>query len=463
MNTRRVIAKYLARDKLYERWPLHGAPRGGTEQAVVIPALAEQQRLFITLAALAGNSPEELQRTLVICVINNGPRHNSDPVLLADNDATLEILHHLAYRRLPSRIDSASPAWKDLQTIHHAGLRLAYVDAASAGCSLPERGGGVGLARKIGIDGAVAVLAAQGQWSGFIACLDADTRVEENYLSALRRFFIRHREDGAVIAFTHEIPHEPALQAAICCYETYLRYYALGLHYAGSPYAFPTIGSTIACSAAAYAAVRGMPRLAAGEDFYFLNKLAKVGRIGCIDETTVHPAARMSRRAPFGTGQRMIRFVNRERNEYILYHPEVFVILRRWLKIMDAAYDLSGKVALAQAEAVHPMLAAFLEVQGFATTWERIRKNTRRPGFLLRQFHDWFDGFRTLKLIHFLTDHAFPWIAMFPAVACLLSMTGREDSASIFADEIPEYGEQRRLLSLLRLDAPPPFPYTSDA
>ena len=50
----------------------------------------------------------------------------------------------------------------------------------------------------------------------------------------------------------------------------------LGLGFAGSPYAYHSVGSTLAVRAEAYAIVRGVPKRAAGEDFYLLDKLAKV-------------------------------------------------------------------------------------------------------------------------------------------------------------------------------------------
>jgi len=52
----------------------------------------------------------------------------------------------------------------------------------------------------------------------------------------------------------------------------------------------------IACTAQAYIAVGGMVRRQAGEDFYFLQKLAKRGPIHEIADTTVRPSPRRSDR-----------------------------------------------------------------------------------------------------------------------------------------------------------------------
>ncbi len=62
-------------------------------------------------------------------------------------------------------------------------------------------------------------------------------------------------------------------------YELSLRYYVAGMKFARSPYAFHTIGSSMAVSPVHYARVRGFPKREAGEDFYLLNKLAKLGSV----------------------------------------------------------------------------------------------------------------------------------------------------------------------------------------
>jgi len=105
-------------------------------------------------------------------------------------------------------------------------------------------------------------------------------------------------------------------QAAICCYEIFLRYWVLGLKYAKSPWAFHSIGSTIVTSTDSYLKVRGMNKREAGEDFYFLNKLAKIGSIDYIRDTCVFPSARSSSRVPFGTGKRIERFLSGQKQEW---------------------------------------------------------------------------------------------------------------------------------------------------
>ena len=122
--------------------------------------------------------------------------------------------------------------------------------------------------------------------------------------------FSRGKAQTGIVAYEHQMPSDDIEQAAICSYEIFLRYWVLGLQYARSPYAFHSIGSTIVTTADGYLAVRGMNRREAGEDFYFLNKLAKTGPIRQIRETVVYPSARISRRVPFGTGAAVEKIVS---------------------------------------------------------------------------------------------------------------------------------------------------------
>jgi len=269
----------------------------GLDTVVAIPAIEEQAHLFKTLDFLAQNPPDQFARTLVICVVNNRRPALAAPDSVRDNQETLAQLR---------KATDAGP------------LRLAYIDASSPGFELPDKAG-VGLARKIGLDWGLAVLSESS--GGALVCLDADTRVEPDYLGVVRAAFARPGAWAAVIDYAHDEPETHAEAAAVLCYELFLRYHVLGLEYAGSPYAFPTIGSTMACTTAAYVAVAGMNQRQAGEDFYFLQQLAKTGPVRRIDETTVHPSPRPSWRVPFGTGQRVRRFIANSRDEYRLYDP----------------------------------------------------------------------------------------------------------------------------------------------
>jgi len=412
-------------------WRIISGPLEGIENAVVIPALAESGHLFTTLASLAGNPRSELARTLVICVVNNGGAATVSADDRADNQKTL--------KRLKKQVVS------DVN-----GLRVAYVDASSPGREMPDTDAGVGFARKIGMDLALGVFDYERRGPRLILSLDADTLVEENYLSAVRESFERKKHAAAVIAYAHQTAGSPDEQAAICCYELFLRYYALGLRYAGSPYAFHSIGSTMACTAGAYAQVRGMNRRKAGEDFYFLDKLAKTGAMGRISATTVRPSSRVSRRVPFGTGKRVARFTEGMENEYTLYNPRAFFVLKEWLGSMASCGDTDPERILARTGMIDPSLEGFLRGYRFNEIWPRLIRNSGDAPHLRDHFSRWFDGFKTFKLIRHLAHTTLPPVHMFTALETLAEMMGDRLPVRVTPGSVPPLSEQMEILEHLR-------------
>ena len=162
--------KYLRNYGIFPQRPLVAASVEGIEQAVVIPALAERDSLFRTLASIARNSASDLQRTLVICIVNNHRRPLTADAEFADNQKTLPILQSLVFRR-PVHPELSDGIRGDLQSVVGSDLRLAFIDASSPGLEIPDRDGGVGTARKIGMDAALGIVDARAEvasgWLGF--------------------------------------------------------------------------------------------------------------------------------------------------------------------------------------------------------------------------------------------------------------------------------------------------------
>jgi len=184
-----------------------------------------------------------------------------------------------------------------------------------------------------------------------------------------------------------------------------MQHYVDGLSSAGSPYAFQTIGSAIAVSASHYAQVRGFPKRSGGEDFYLLNKLAKTGPIHCLPKPEIIIEARQSDRAPFGTGPAITELLREQKLDAaeIFYHPQIFVELEAWLKVMPLTQtqdldDLTLSILTLQA----------LQTLGTAQAIAAARKiSTSAPSYS-KQLHSWFDAFKTLKFVHYLRDNQRP-------------------------------------------------------
>jgi hypothetical protein len=194
-----------------------------------------------------------------------------------------------------------------------------------------------------------------------------------------------------------------------------------------------------------------MNKRAAGEDFYFLQKLAKHAPIHYIRETRVYPSARPSERVPFGTGKRVRRFFggNLER-EYLLYDPRIFEIIKRWLSLVQENLFQHEDDLINAARDIHPQLADFLITQGFPRVWSRIRNNTKDGKTFLKQFSDWFDGFKTLKVVNFLSRTVYPQINMFVALNQMLGALGQSGFRIPDVSQVSEIEDQFRILCYLR-------------
>jgi hypothetical protein len=366
-------------------------------QAVVIPALAEAEHLPLTVQSLYSNVPDNvLNDTLVLVVVNNRPsetgaRERQDELddQIENNAATLKWLDSVSCDVLYS---------------------LAWVDASSPGNELPPWGG-VGLARKIGCDSILSYLLELSRsitLKNFVFfSLDADALVSTDYLETAGHELRSNRCAGGTIPFKHQQADSTEGQAAIDAYEAFLHYYVEGLRWAGSPYAFHTIGSCICFTAEGYVRANGFPaRRQAGEDFYFCMELAKTGGICEIQKATVFPSARISRRVPFGTGRRMVEAILNGKKDFPVYDFRVFVCLRDLISVVSAHPDQGANHIFAILK--HPPTEEFLERRGFPDIWHRFQRQHKTSDALLAAFHRWFDGFVTLKYIHWLTEKEWP-------------------------------------------------------
>jgi len=448
MKKNSLIDTYLQHYSTGEKWNLNANDTENISQVVVIPAYAEREMLFSTLASIAQNPSSSLEYSFILCVINN--KDNSNPEAIKNNLQTIKYLEALVKKKSLRKFNTDQEIYPLLLDLSDAKLKLGYINASSRGYEIPQNTGGVGMARKIGMDMALRLLKKSSAPRNLILSLDADTLVQNNYLSAINNYFTP-RVKTAIVAYEHQLPLDYVQQAAICCYEIFLRYWVLGLRYAKSPWAFHSIGSTIVTSTEAYLEVRGMNKREAGEDFYFLSKLAKSSKIGYIKETCVYPSARPSARVPFGTGKRIQRFLaGQSEEEYLLYDPRIFVILADWLHLVKNQFKCGDDEILIKTERIHPMLKFFLKDCDFTAVWSKIRRNAKDEKTLTRQFNDWFDGFKTLKLINYFTKGVYPQINMFEALDRILFMSGMSGLKLNSGKEIPELEEQIKILQYLR-------------
>ena len=371
-----TLLSYLHKRAVTEPWTLEGRFRDNYDACIVIPALDEFETLPKTLKSLSENSLDYLSRTLVIVVVNH--RVDSAFSLQHDNKKTLQ----------------------QLKDYPDNSLQLAWVDACSHRLELPVKQG-VGLARKIGFDLGLSQLDWQAK--PFLISLDADTLVDANYLASLFAHFTASDCGGAVIPFRHSPADDPAQEQAIRHYELYLRSYAYGLKLAGSPYAYTSIGSAFACTADAYLQAGGMNRRLAGEDFYFLQQLAKTTGIGEVQGGMVFPSPRISTRVPFGTGRAVCSQTEEGIAPFTFCTQPAFFVLKEWLSLVNTYWQVNTDEILILAENIDPQLRTFLKRLNLADVWSQLQNNHREHYQFIKNFHCWFDGLRSRQLLMTLT------------------------------------------------------------
>lgn len=339
---------------------------------VIIPAYREY-RLFETIECLTKNKFNGIAE---IIVVFNSPEKE---------DETIEQLHYRQAKLLPKF------STKNIQVIP-------IVET-----SLPLKIAGAGLARKLAMDLALMRFNKIGREQGIIASIDADTLCDENYLNVIVEEFNKHsKATGASISFEHPLEGEDypqALYEAIVLYELYMRYYIEALRYVGFPYAYHTVGSAFAVRAWAYARQGGMGLQQAGEDFYFLHKIMRLGHFFEIKQTRVYPSPRMSTRVPFGTGPVIRRIVSEKMNDYPSYSLECFLELRELFKQVESLY--SKNVYLESSE----LMKKFLSENNFDKALENMRNNSASIYTFIKRFFAWFDAFRVVKFLNYCVDN----------------------------------------------------------
>lgn len=414
MNSPKIVQNYL-RKFGFDKWQVEVSTTKLYENIFVIPAIDEFENIQTLLKSLLNNSNKYFLSTLFLFVINN--LKSSSQKVKDENQKSISFLRSIMKGKIENNLSNE---------VRNSELNIALVDASSHNLELPEKDGGVGLARKIGMDLALTLFDYESTKKKILFCLDADCIVEKNYLETMIEETNKKIISAGYVEYEHLMPEDDEEKKAIILYELFLRYYVLGLKYANSPFAFDTIGSTMFCDFEHYVKIGGMNKKKAAEDFYFLEKLAKVTRIQKINSTKIYPSSRKSWRVPFGTGQRISRYFQKTHNEYLLYEPESFVILKKWLNEFINGRILSSEEYLSIANSIHPELKKFLLIQSFDIAWNKIVNETKNSEQIQKQKQFWFDGFRTLKLIHHLRDNSFPMINTFVAIEKLFSLLNVE-------------------------------------
>jgi hypothetical protein len=378
-------------------------PDNNTGIIVVVPAFNEPgiTELLDSLAKC-----DEPECNVEIIVIVNAPADAGDEICLNNKTCI-------------SNIES----WKK---DNRSFFRLYYFDAGQPSI----KGWGVGLARKTGMDEAIRRFDSIERPGGVIASLDADCTVEKNYFMALFSELYRSRHNKACsIYFEHPITgndFSAGVYNFIIQYELHLRYYLQGLKYAGFPFAFHTVGSSMAVKAVLYTGCGGMNRKQAGEDFYFIQKLMPGGGYFALNSTTVYPSPRESSRVPFGTGTAITGLKESNGNNYMTYNIEAFKELRYLFSSISKLYSSDNTQISSFGNSLPPGLKTFFREDEFLTAITEIKENTSGPDSFSKRFCTWFNMFRIVKYMNHVSTCMFDKQSISEAALMLMKIAGNK-------------------------------------
>lgn len=388
----KATRKYLRRNaeaavEGLQYWPANAS----YDHVVVIPAYDEKPDFFHRLM-----SNQLSQNNALAIIVVNRP----------DNASTCP--HNL---RLIATIQQLLPLIWQPETITHDHFELRGSDSSAVllvnreSNPIPYRQG-VGLARKIGADLAAALITAGKIASPWIHSTDADAHLPIDYFSCVEE--LTKECSAACYQFEH-IDDGTDIGTATQWYQSTLYHYRDGLAQAGSPYAYFTIGSTLVFHHHAYCQAHGFPKRAGGEDFYLLNKLAKLGTVETLS-SVIELESRPSHRVPFGTGPASSKILQRlnDNQPLLSYDRAIFIELRKWITL---ATDTIGKSKAnldpLNLTGLHSVSQQALHSLGINNCWQHLNQSSDAQ-WRLRHFHNWFDAFRTLKFVHYLQENSFP-------------------------------------------------------
>lgn len=371
------------------------------DRAVVIPAWRETETLKRSIRSIEDVAQQRMLRTLVIVVLNGAPE---------DRESRLSLARELNSTNL--EIAPLSP---------YLDLQILFLDRPS-----------VGMARKTGMDLAARLFFEKRLLSPWLRTTDADVSVHSTYLDDPS-----HAEEISTELFNfvhlyHELSDSAA--EAHCIYDIFLRYYVLGLEYAGSAYAFHSLGSIISVHAESYVAVRGFQDRDAAEDFYLLNKLAKVGRIQTRSDSPLQIEGRLSDRVPFGTGRGVTKILETRTSgsEHEFYDPQVFEELKTFIDLIHAYAESKDASLFENVES--KALQSYIEEHSITQQMAKLPLQSQSLQVRKQQVTHWFDGFRVLKFVHYMRDRFYSSLSWQEALrnAPFLAIQGPIETKSLF-------------------------------
>jgi hypothetical protein len=269
--------------------------------------------------------------------------------------------------------------------------RIIIIDKSTKGNGWVGSNHGVGWARKTAMD----MASSRAGDNDIIVSIDADTYYTSDYFRAIVEAFEKYpAASGLSVPYYHPLTGNEVTDRCILRYEIYMRNYALNMLLIKNPYSFSAIGSGMACTGYMYRKVRGLTPKMSGEDFYFVQKLRKAGRIIIDCEEVIYPASRFSDRVYFGTGPAMIKGATGNWDSYPVYIQDLFLDIKATFDLFPALFikDVSTPM--------DDFLSSCFKID-IGELWKPLRANCKDEASFIKSATQKVDG---LRILQFLKD-----------------------------------------------------------
>ncbi len=264
-------------------------------------------------------------------------------------------------------------------------IPIIVLDHTSPGNGFHSNVGCVGLARKLCIDSFLSFTKS----NDIIVNMDADTYYPANYFENIIDIYNQlPLLSGVCVPYYHKVDNLTEDKArSMLRYEIFLHYYTLQLLLIKSPYAFMPIGSAISFRVEAYKKAGGFKVKNAGEDFYTMQQIRKIGIISSWLNNTVYPAARISDRVVFGTGPAISLNLENQIKKYPFYPTFLFKIIESYYQILEHSNSI---------DSITKHLKDIIPEEIIM----KIYKNHPQKEKFVHAIHEYFDAFHILKFLN---------------------------------------------------------------
>ncbi len=264
-------------------------------------------------------------------------------------------------------------------------IPIIILDHTSPGNGFNSDVGNVGLARKLCVDSFLPFATD----NDIIVNLDADTYYPVTYFEDILEIYSQlPLLSGVCGPYYHKIDNLTEDKAILMLrYEIFLRYYTIKLFLIKSPYAYMPIGSAMSFTVKAYKKAGGFKVKDAGEDFYTMQQIRKIGMINSWLNTTVYPFARMSDRAVFGTGQAINMNLDNQVKKYPFYPTDLYKKIEFYYNIFENSNSIASII-----ENLKDIIPEQIIL--------KIYKNHPQRDKFIHAIHEYFDALHILKFLN---------------------------------------------------------------